>query len=74
MSDEKQTSQEELEQVAFGNALIDRMVGSTIVGFGANEEGGVLLVTAKNGKISETVISAEIGDLEIFEAEGGSDE
>lgn len=61
---------EEQDQINFGEQLVDRLVGSRIVAFGANEAGEVLLQTERDGQVVEIIIGKDAdGELAVFEVE-----
>lgn len=62
------TNPAEQAEVDYGEHVIWRLTNSTIVAFGANLEGQILLSTVKNGVRSEFVIGVdERGDIALFE-------
>jgi len=57
-------------EVEYGDHVIWNMVNSTIVAFGANEEGEIYLSTVKDGVLTEIIIGKdEDGEVSLFEVE-----
>jgi hypothetical protein len=57
-------------EVDYGNHVIWTLVNSTILAFGANQEGEIFLSTIKAGVRTEFVIGKdERGDIALFEIE-----
>ena len=60
----------EEEQYEYGDQLIYRLVGSTIVAFGANDQGEIFLIAKKGDNREEIIIGKdEAGEITLFEAE-----
>lgn len=68
-----QTPAEQAE-VDYGEHVIWRLVGSTIVAFGANENGEIFLSARKGDDVTEFIIGVdERGDVALYEIEEGNE-
>lgn len=66
------TNAAETAEVDFGMQLVRRLVGGSVVAFGANENGEVYLSVKKEGQITEVLIGVdERGEPAVFEVERG---
>lgn len=66
------TSAEQALEVEFGNDIVARLIDSTILSFGANEQGEIYISSIKDGQITELIVGKdERGEIAIFEVEKG---
>lgn len=66
------TTAEEALEVEFGNDIVARLIDSTILSFGANEQGEIYISSIKEGQITELIVGKdEHGEIAIFEVEKG---
>ena len=65
------TTPEEQAEADYGDHVIWRLVGSTILQFGANDRGEILLVTRKGDEVSELIIGLDENgqDIALYEVE-----